>query len=63
MSFNAFLRHRSRCLSVPGAGDAILAGMWHGWLNRGGAFSPKFRMPVPVAALVKLYARRFNAAG
>ena len=62
-SFNVFLRHRSRCLAVPGAGDAILAGLWHGLLNRGGAYDPKFRMPAPVAVLVKLYGKRFKPPG
>jgi GT2 family glycosyltransferase len=61
-SFNAYLRHRSRCRLVPESGDAILAGIWHGWLNRSGAYDPKFRMPAPVAAMVKLYAWRFDGA-
>jgi hypothetical protein len=61
--FNSFLRHRSRCRSVPGTGDAILAGLWHGWLDRGGTYRPEFRMPRPVAGVVKVYARRFDTAG
>ena len=61
-SLNAFLRHRRRCRTVPGTGDAILAGLWDGWLNRGGPYRPEARMPAPVAAVVKLYARRFNSS-
>lgn len=57
-SFNGFLRHRNRCIAKPVAGEAILAGLWHGWLGRSGPYDPNYRMPWLVAGLVKLYGRR-----
>jgi GT2 family glycosyltransferase len=57
-SSNAFLRHRNRVNSLPASSDAILAGLWHGWWNRGGPYHPSFRMPGVVAWMVKLYGRR-----
>jgi len=57
-SFNGFLRHRLRLKARPESGEAILAGLWHGWLNRSGEYDPGFRMPAVPAAAVKLYSRR-----
>jgi GT2 family glycosyltransferase len=57
-SFNGFLRHRNRCKANPVAGNAILAGLWHGWLNKSGPYSPDYRMPRLPAAIVALYGRR-----
>ena len=57
-STNGFLRHRNRLKAKPESGRAILAGLWHGWLNRGGEYDPAARMPALVAAAVESYGRR-----
>jgi GT2 family glycosyltransferase len=57
-SFNGFLRHRNRLKTRPESQDAILAGLWHGWLDRGGEYDPDFRMPALLAAAVKIYSKR-----
>jgi GT2 family glycosyltransferase len=57
-SFNGFLRHRNRLKARPESDDAILAGLWHGWLNRCGEYDRGFRMPAIPALAVKLYSRR-----
>jgi len=57
-SFNGFLRHHNRCKTNPVASEAILAGLWHGWLNRSGPYQPNYRMPGIAAEFVKLYGRR-----
>jgi GT2 family glycosyltransferase len=56
-SFNGFVRHRNRLTDVA-CSEAILAGLWHGWLGKGGAYEPRYRMPNLVAGIVKLYGRR-----
>lgn len=33
--------------------EALLAGLWEGWLGRGGPYRPKARMPRPLAALLR----------
>jgi GT2 family glycosyltransferase len=57
-SCNGFLRHRNRLKERPESQKAILAGLWHGWLNRGGEYDPAARMPALVAAVVESYSRR-----
>jgi GT2 family glycosyltransferase len=48
--------HIRRCQANKEATDAILAGLWHGWIGRWGAYRPEYRMPRPLAALVMRYA-------
>jgi GT2 family glycosyltransferase len=57
-SCNGFLRHRNRLKGRPESQSAILAGLWHGGLNRGGEYDPAARMPALVAAAVKSYSKR-----
>jgi GT2 family glycosyltransferase len=45
-----------RCRTSKEATDAILAGLWHGWIGRWGIYRPEYRMPKPLAALVLRYA-------
>ena len=46
----------SRCREDRNITDAILAGVWHGWVGRGGAYRPEYRMPRPLAAAIWKYA-------
>ncbi|HMF54002.1 MAG TPA: glycosyltransferase family 2 protein [Edaphobacter sp.] len=57
-SFNGFLRHYNRLAGKLESRKAILAGLWDGWLDRGGAFRADARMPSLPAALVRIYSRR-----
>ena len=57
-SFNGFLRHWNRLASRQDSREAILAGLWDGWRDRGGPYKPGTRMPTLPAAMVKLYSRR-----
>ena len=57
-SFNGFLRHHNRLGSRPESAEAILAGLWDGWRDRGGPYDPNARMPAFPAAVVRLYSRR-----
>ncbi|RZU42513.1 glycosyltransferase family 2 protein [Edaphobacter modestus] len=57
-SFNGFVRHRNRLTGTRESADAILAGLWDGWLNRGGPYHPGVQMPALPAALVNAYSRR-----
>jgi GT2 family glycosyltransferase len=57
-SFNGFLRHRNRLTRKPESAQAILAGLWDGWLNRGGPYHPGVQMPALPAAFVNAYSRR-----
>ena len=57
-SFNGFLRHRNRLTKKPESANAILAGLWDGWMNRGGPYRPEMRMPSLPAAVVDVYSRR-----
>jgi GT2 family glycosyltransferase len=57
-SFNIFLRHRNGLDNKSESSEAILAGLWDGWLGRGGPYRPGVRMPALAAAAVKLYSRR-----
>jgi len=55
---NKFIAYRNRCHNDPVAREAILAGIWHGWINRSGAYSPRMRAPRLFALLIELYAKR-----
>jgi hypothetical protein len=55
-SFNAMLRHMRRCVENRDATNAILAGLWHGWINRGGPYRSEYRMPRLLAAAIRKYA-------
>lgn len=57
-SFNGFVRHRNRLTNKRESADAILAGLWDGWLDRGGPYHPGVQMPSFPAALVNAYSRR-----
>ncbi|HMG02476.1 MAG TPA: glycosyltransferase family 2 protein [Edaphobacter sp.] len=57
-SFNGFLRHRNRLSRKPESANAILAGLWDGWMNRGGPYHPAVRMPALPTAVVNVYSRR-----
>jgi GT2 family glycosyltransferase len=57
-SFNGFLRHRNRLTRKPESAQAILAGLWDGWLDRGGPYHPGVQMPALPAAVVSAYSRR-----
>jgi GT2 family glycosyltransferase len=50
------LRDMRRCRGNDSLTDAMLAGTWHGWTGRTGAYDPGYRMPGPLAALVWRYA-------
>ena len=55
---NKFIQHYNRVKADPIARQAILAGIWHGWLGRGGAYSQSCRAPVWMEALARIYSRR-----
>jgi len=54
--FHSRLRLMLKCKENPVACDAILAGLWHGWINRGGPSRPEYRMPRLLAAAIWRYA-------
>ncbi len=37
----------------PDAGHALMMGIWHGWIGRGGSYSPKIRLSRPSLWLVR----------
>ena len=55
---NRFIRYMNRCKGDPVAREAIIAGIWHGWLNKTGPYSPNIRAPRVFAFLVGVYAKR-----
>jgi GT2 family glycosyltransferase len=57
-SFNGFLRHYNRMARMPESRDALLAGLWDGWLDRSGPYHAGVRMPSLPSFLVNLYSRR-----
>jgi GT2 family glycosyltransferase len=60
------LRNVERLRNDETAVQAALSGMWDGWLNRGGPFSPRRRMPQPYRAVMARYPgliRRLLAPG
>jgi len=57
-SFNGFLRHLNRLKDRPESRNAILAGLWDGWMDRSGPYHSGVKMPLPAAALVNLYSHR-----
>jgi len=50
------LRYIRRCSEKRDATDAMLAGLWHGWINRGGPYRPEYRMPRLLAVAIRKYA-------
>jgi GT2 family glycosyltransferase len=61
-SLHKMMRHMRQCREKQDATNAILAGLWHGWINRGGAYRPEYRMPRPLAAVIWRYAMAKAAA-
>jgi GT2 family glycosyltransferase len=57
-SFNGFLRHYNRLSRMRDSRDALLAGLWDGWLDRSGPYHAGVRMPSIPSFLVRLYSRR-----
>lgn len=57
-AFLRFAKNLNACKSKPRSTDAILAGLWHGWWDRGGPYEPTYRMPGPIAFLVWFLASR-----
>lgn len=55
---NKFIQHYNRVAPDPVARKAILAGIWHGWLGRGGAYSATFQAPGWLDLLAQVYSRR-----
>ncbi len=55
--FQSNLRLMLRCKENSVACEAILAGLWHGLINRGGPYHPEHRMPRILAAAVWKYAK------
>jgi hypothetical protein len=53
-----WIKNLRRCKEYPKATDAMLAGMWHGWTNRGGPYRPEYRMPSFLAVVIRKYALR-----
>jgi len=49
-----------RCREDQNITNAILAGLWHGWTGRGGAYRPEYRMPRPLAAVIRKFASRYR---
>ena len=56
-SFHRFLRHLGRCSESPTSCQAILAGLWHGWTGKRGAYDSEYRMPPVVSFFVIRYGR------
>ena len=52
-----FLVNLNACASKPESTAAIQAGLWDGWLDRGGAYDRRSEMPWAVASVVSLLAR------
>jgi hypothetical protein len=55
-TFLSTLRLMVRCKENRDATDAMLAGLWHGWIKRGGPYRPEYRMPRLLAAAIWKYA-------
>ena len=55
-AFHRTLRRMFQCREKQDATDAMLAGLWHGWINRDGPYRPEYRMPKLLAAAVWRYA-------
>ena len=55
-AFRRMTVHLCRCREAPHITEAILAGLWHGWTNRGGPYRPEYRMPRTLADAVWKYA-------
>jgi hypothetical protein len=55
-AFHRTLRRMYQCREKQEATDAMLAGLWHGWIGRGGPYRPEYRMPLLLAAAIWKYA-------
>jgi GT2 family glycosyltransferase len=55
-SFHRTLRRMCQCKEKQEATDAMLAGLWHGWIGRGGPYRPEYRMPKLLSAVIWRYA-------
>ncbi|MGD0829310.1 MAG: glycosyltransferase family 2 protein [Terracidiphilus sp.] len=55
-AFDRMMRNLRACRENQDACNAILAGTWHGWINKKGAYRSEFRMPRLLAAVVWRYA-------
>jgi GT2 family glycosyltransferase len=54
--FHKTMLQLRRCGDNRVATDAMLAGLWHGWTNRGGPYRAEYRMPKLLAAAIRRYA-------
>ena len=52
-----FLRLRARCSGNPAASEAILVGLWHGWIHREGPYSISLRAPRAITWFADTYER------
>jgi GT2 family glycosyltransferase len=52
------LQHRKRFVGFPKAREAILAGIWHGWIHKEGPYQSSFRAPRAISWLADLYEKR-----
>lgn len=57
-AFLRYIRNLNACKAKPASTQAILAGLWHGWWDRGGPYEPSYRMPGLIQALVWAVASR-----
>jgi GT2 family glycosyltransferase len=55
-AFHGKLRLMLKCKEHRAVCDATLAGLWHGWIKRGGPYRPEYRMPRLLAAAIWKYA-------
>jgi GT2 family glycosyltransferase len=56
-SVTKFLRLRARCSGNPAASEAILVGLWHGWIHREGPYSISLRAPRAFTWFADIYER------
>lgn len=55
------LQHMNLVMGVEASRQAILCGMWDGWLNRSGAYRGNGRMPRLVARAIERHSRRVRS--
>ncbi len=53
------LRNLNRLRGNESSRQAVLAGLWHGWLNKGGAYRASFRMPKYLASAIEFHSSRW----
>jgi GT2 family glycosyltransferase len=56
--FNTYIRYWNLCRSNRTTGNAILAGLWHGCLDRGGAYDPEYVAPSLFIGVARRISRR-----